>query len=207
MKLTYLSIAIASTLLTTNVHADAVWVQQVNGGEVRFYDWGYTGPQAQTAGEFTSNGTFDGATQIQHVVTTGPDGLTQDGSYTVLEDLTNAVTYADANMDSAVNFYKWGYTTTAGSTFNNMQIDADGDYHIARDDMSFGFYDTFEYNNVTTADPTVSVDTLIDFQPYALSDATGWCGSVMSSNPSALEAMAGQVTFDFAFDDFHPFLF
>ncbi len=42
--------------------------------------------------------------------------------------------------------------------------------------------------------------TNLAFQPYALSDASGWCGSVMASHPNATEPMAGQLTFDFAFD-------
>jgi len=37
-------------------------------------------------------------------------------------------------------------------------------------------------------------------QPYTLSAAKGWCGSVLASHPNAHEAMAGQVQFDFAFD-------
>lgn len=204
-----LSLLISAGLLSTSMSclADgAVWVTQVNGGEVRFYDWGYSGPQGQNAGQFGYDG-FDGAAQIQHVITTGPDGLTPDSPYTVQQDLTNAIDYADANMDSQTNFFGWGYTTTAGSTFNNMQIDADGDYYIARDDMDFAFYDTFDYKYEGTGTQTVAdgtIDTLIDFQPYALSDATGWCGSVDATNPSALDAMAGQVTFDFGFEAFFP---
>jgi hypothetical protein len=201
-----------SSMTCANAVADgAVWVQQANGGEIRFYDWGYAGPQGQTAAEFDYNG-FDSAAQIQHVVTTGPDRLTPDAPYTIETEFSVIPFFRDANMDSQVNFYKWGYTTVAGSTFNNMQIDADGDYFIARDDMSFNYYGVFDYQYDGAGDPnalpynaTEGVhDTLIGFQPYALSDATGWCGSVMASNPSALEAMAGQVTFDFGFEAFLP---
>lgn len=196
-----------------------VWVQQVNGGEVRFYDWGYSGPDGRLANSFDAVNGFNGATQIQHVVTTGPDGLTPDAPADIYEDLNYSTPYYDSNMDSAVNFYDWGYTTNAGSTFNNMQIDADGDYHIARDDMAFNWYGSFDYQYEGTAAPSADLlypgkvyngvadgtyDTNIGFQPYALSDAKGWCGSVTASNPGALEAMAGQVMFDFGFEAFLP---
>ena len=46
------------------------------------------------------------------------------------------------------HFYDWGYTSPAGSTFSNMQIDADGDYYIARNDMKFNYYGTFDYKYV-----------------------------------------------------------
>jgi len=105
-------------------------------------------------------------------------------------------------MDSQVNFYKWGYTTVAGSTFNNMQIDKNGNYYIQQQDMKFKFYDTFSYHDTTGVNPNETVDTGINFQPYAVSDAKGWCGSVLQSNPNGLEKMAGQVTFDFAMDVF-----
>ncbi|WJW75206.1 VPLPA-CTERM sorting domain-containing protein [Thiohalobacter sp. IOR34] len=193
--------------------APAVWVEPVAGGEIRFYDWGYSGPQGQTAAEFAYN-TFDGPRQIQHVVTTGPDRLTPDAPQLIREDLNYDTFYWDANMDSQVNFYDWGYTTVAGSTFNNMQIDADGDYYVARNDMQFAWYGSFDYQYA--GDPAVDPTSLyagtsdgvyatnIQFQPYALSDATGWCGSVTTSNPGSLEAMAGQVTFDFGFEAFLP---
>ena len=111
-------------------------------------------------------------------------------------------------MDAAVNFYQWGYTTNGGSTFNNMKIDKDGDYFVAQQDMTFQLYDSFTYKQEGTAaqpgDSGYVADgtyaTKIAFQPYVLSDAKGWCGSVMASNPGSLEAMAGQISFDFAFD-------
>jgi hypothetical protein len=64
--------------------------------------------------------------------------------------------------------------------------------------MNFGFYDKFLYKNGTN--PVQTIDTDLNFQPYAISDARGWCGSVLTSDPNSLEKMAGQVTFDFAFD-------
>lgn len=178
-----------------------VWVTPVQGGEIRFYDWGYTGPGGRLANDFSSIGGFDGPSQIQRVVTLDPDRLTPDAPNDINVDLTDASTFHGANMDGQVNFYRWGYTTVGGSTFNNMQIDADGDYLVKRSDMNFAFYDVFDYQG---PDGDQVFDTNIDFQPYALSDATGWCGSVQASNPSALEAMAGQVTFDFGFEAFFP---
>jgi len=196
-----------------------VWVQSTAGGEVRFYDWGYHGPNDRRANDFEAVNGFNGAAQVQHVVTTGPDGLTPDAPMDVYEDLNYETNYYEANMDSVTNFYDWAYTTRAGSTFSNMQIDADGDYYIAREDMSFNWFGDFDYTYEGTdaasadllypgkpyngvADGTYA--TNIGFQPYALSDAKGWCGSVTASNPSSLEAMAGQVTFDFGFEAFLP---
>ena len=75
----YNKIAIALSIIMTssNVMAGAptVWVKPIAGGEVLFYDWGYRGPQGQNAGEWESNGVFDGASQIQHVITTDADRL------------------------------------------------------------------------------------------------------------------------------------
>jgi hypothetical protein len=86
-----------------------------------------------------------------------------------------------------------------------MQIDRAGNYHIARQDMSFGYYDTFEYRDTTGVNPDQSFDTRINFKPYAVSDAKGWCGSVLTPNPGGLAQMAGQVTFDFAMDVYFDF--
>lgn len=196
----------ASSASNNALAADpAIWVSPIQGGEIRFYDWGYSGPNGRTAGDFDSINGFNGASQIQHVITTDPDGLTPDAPNTIYREFSSPADplYPNANMDAQVNFTNWGYTTVGGSTFHNMQIDADGDYLVKRQDMDFAFYDTFEYQQAGTS-TTTSVDTLIDFQPYALSDATGWCGSVTASNPGALEAMAGQVTFDFGFEAFFP---
>ncbi len=171
-------------------------------GTIRFNDWGYTGPTGVGAGDSQVGAGFDSSRigQVQHVVTTGPDWRTPDAAHNILPDLNADGAFPNASMDSTVNFYKWGYTTVAGSTFNNMQIDKAGNYHIARDDMSFQFYDTFQYHDTTGANPDQTYDSNINFKPYAISDAKGWCGSVLSANPSSLEFMAGQVTFDFAFD-------
>lgn len=108
-------------------------------------------------------------------------------------------------MDAGVNFYKWAYTTPAGGTFSNMMIDRAGNYFIAKTDMSFVKYDTFEYRDTTGTNPSASFDTRINFKPYTVSDARGWCGSVLTPDPNGLAQMAGQVTFDFAMDVYFDF--
>lgn len=141
------------------------------------------------------------------MVTHDPDWQTRDPGHDVLMDMAPAelmsydgITYTNASMDATVNFYAWAYTTTGGSRFNNMQIDQAGNYFVAKNDMDFQFYDSFQYHDVTGANPDSTRDTVVNFQPYAVSDALGWCGSVLTSDPNSLEVMAGQVTFDFAFD-------
>lgn len=182
-------------------HYDAA-TYQGSVGAITFDDWGYTGPASADAGTFQIGSGFDSGNigQIQHVVTQEPDWATPDAPHTVVGDLLNSPTYSNANMDGGVNFYKWGYTTPANSTFNNMQIDTAGNYYIARDDMSFGYYDLFEYRDTTGTNPDQTYDTKINFQPYTISDAMGWCGSTLVTDPNGVEQMAGQVTFDFAMD-------
>ncbi len=206
---------LVSLVITDAMAAPAIWVQPVPGGEVRLYDWGYEGPGARKANTFESINGFNGAAQLQRVITTGPDKLTPDAPQGIREDLGGSIIFRKSNMDSQTNFYKWGYTTVAGSVFSNMQIDADGDYFIARNDMNFAWYGVFDYT--WEGDPTVDPASLfngvpngiyptnVQFQPYALSDAKGWCGSVLTSNPASLEPMGGQVTFDFGFEAFLPF--
>jgi len=176
-------------------------------GSITFDDWGYTGPDGRDAGTFEATNGFGnnaldptgGIGQIQHVVTKDPDWITPDSSQTILEDgINNTGVFPDANMDATTNFYTWGYTTPGGSSFNNMQIDYDGDYHVAQSDMSFQFMSYLDHK-VGDADPVRS-NTHFAFQPYVLSDAKGWCGSVTGSHPNANEPMAGQLTFDIAFD-------
>jgi len=180
-------------------------------GTITFNDWGYVGPAGVTANDFQVGAGFDAANvgQIQSVVTVDADWLTPDpssvtgGVNSVKTDSAQqpyGVNYPlpNANMDGGVNFYEWAYTTPT-STFSNMQIDKAGNYFVAKDDMNFGYYERFNYT--TDGGATIEdVNTGIDFQPYAISDAKGWCGSTMVSDPNGLEQMAGQVTFDFAFD-------
>lgn len=185
------------------------------GATATFDDWGYTGPQGAGWNDFAvpGSGGFNSARvgQIQHVVTQTPDGLTRDTPMNLYQDLiapdSGASTYYDnANMDGQVNFYGWGYTTKYGSTFSNMKIDTAGNYNISRNDMHFAKYDQFSYQSTTGPNPNPdgTYGTGIKFQPYAISDAKGWCGSVLGSSADSLEKMAGQVTFDFAFDAKFP---
>ncbi len=168
--------------------------------------------------------------QIQHVVTLRPDYLTPDSPSNIVEDYSGPGSYPNANMDGSANFYQWGYTSPGyvrptsqtqveayrakdysssvdaygnkivGSQFNNMKIDLNGNYSVKKEDMQFGYYDNFTYKPSGTATAPIAYTQSINFQPYAVSDAIGWCGSVMASNPAALAPMAGQLKFDFAFD-------
>lgn len=106
--------------------------------------------------------------------------------------------YPNASMDGQTNFFKFGFTSPAGQKFLNMNVDKAGNYYIAKKDMQWKLYGQFLYHDVTGANPDKTVDTTISFQPYPVSDAKGWCGSVLISNPNAVDKMAGQVTFDFA---------
>lgn len=225
-------------IMFTSINASAgTWVKTYPGaadsggmiGTITFDDWGFVGPGGRLADEFDNrngfgNGTYDslGASycianpsdcdigQVQHVVTSGPDGLTPDLPAFIKGDVNIGGPYENANVDSTTTFYHWGYTTVAGSTFNNMLIDLDGDYRIAQGDMQFEFYNVLDYEQVIPAGSS-RVGSIADgqyinklgFQPYALTDAKGWCGSITASHPNAHEAMAGQVTFDVAFDVYY----
>lgn len=175
-------------------------------GTITFDDWGYKGPAlggyTVGANDFQVGSGFDSGRigQVQHVITKLPDYKTPDPGSNLVGDNGDPSVFNNANMDGGVNFYKWGYTTPESSTFSNMLIDKAGNYHIAKRDMSFGYYDKFEYRDKTGANPSQSFDTRINFKPYAVSDAKGWCGSVLTPNPGGLAQMAGQVTFDFAMD-------
>ena len=216
-----LAVILAGISVST-AEAGTLWTKNIDPatyggayGTITFDDWGYTGPGGRTAQDFAPlNGGFGEVGQIQHVVTRDADWNTPDAPYDVIQDVRISPVYRNANMDGNVNFYKWGYTTVGGSRFSNMMIDKDGDYFIAKDDMNFEFYDLFRYrqvgNTYQPGDPDYVPDgeymTNLAFQPYALSDAEGWCGSVLASNPGALEPMAGQVQFDFAFDVYTQYI-
>ena len=210
-----LTLAIGVAMNTVPVNA-TVYVKTIdadtygNVGTITFDDWGFVGPNGRTALDFEPHNGFnaDSIGQRQHVVTRDPDLLTPDAVYDHRPDVTGGAWFGGSNMDAAVNFYKWAYTTKGGSTFNNMLVDTDGDYFIAQEDMNFLLYDTYEHSGTLPEDHRrYQLDgtyyTNIAFQPYVLSDAKGWCGSVMATNPGALEPMAGQITFDFAFDVYH----
>jgi len=205
-----IALAVASILgAASGMAAAADWVTTIDAGTylgstgtITFNDWGYAGPAGVGANDFQVGSGFDSSNigQIQHVITKDPDWATADAPHQVYGDLSNAPSFSNANMDGGVNFYKWGYTTPVNSTFSNMQIDTAGNYHIAQNDMSFGLYDTFLYRDTTGTNPDQTFDTRINFQPYTVSDARGWCGSTLVTDPNGLEQMAGQVTFDFAMD-------
>ena len=194
-----------------------VWVTPMVGGEIRFDDWGYTGPGGRGAEDFSPlSGGFGGPAegndadpnggigQIQTVLTLFPDFLTPDDPTNAIGDLTGVPSFTNANADAVVNFYDWAYTTEGGSTFASMQIDYEGDYFIKLQDMNFVLHDTFFYRDTTGTNPDQDFDTNINFKPWAISDAKGWCGSVLASHPLALEPMAGQVMFDVVFETFLP---
>jgi hypothetical protein len=196
--------AIAATPATWTTAIDAATYR--SSGTIVFNDHGYEGPAGVGANDFQVGSGFDVSRigQIQTVVTKDPDGLTTDAPKLVYGDLgipnPDGLQYPRANMDGQVNFYQWGYTTVGGSTFKDMKIDTAGNYFVAKNDMAFKYYDTFEYKDTAGIRADETRDTRLNFQPYAVSDARGWCGSVLASRPDAVERMAGQVTFDFAFD-------
>lgn len=180
-----------------------------NAATVTFNNWGYVGPTGVGVNDFQVGGGFNPSQigQRQNVSTLDPNWQTSDPYMSVVKDPNPPymlgyppVTHANASMDAAVNFYAWSYTTVGGSTFTDMTIDKAGNYFVAKENMSFQFYDLFQYRDETGANPDSTYDTAINFKPYAISDARGWCGSVLTSDPNALEQMAGQVTFDVVFD-------
>lgn len=200
-------VLLASALITSPVFA-GTWTTTIGAatygstGTITFNDNGYTGPTGVGANDFQVGSGFNAGNigQIQNVVTKPADGLTPDVPQGVVQDLGGPGVYSNANMDTQVQFYKWGYTTTdtaaTASHFNSMEIDKAGNYYVPKASMQFGYYNTFNYNNGTTTTP---VNTNLNFQPLAISDAKGWCGSVLAPDPNAVQAMGGQVTFDFAF--------
>lgn len=183
-----------------------------NTATVTFNNWGYTGPTGVGVNDFQVGAGFNSSQigQRQTVTTLDPNWLTSDPVKTVIKDgvapgtQTAKQTFTDASMDATVNFYAWAYTTVGGSTFTNMEIDKAGNYSVAKNNMSFQFYDIYKYHDGNGAtnglNPDSTFNTSINFKPYAVSAARGWCGSVLTSSPTSLEQMAGQVTFDFAFD-------
>lgn len=227
--------ASGSSYATSTAWVDGKLVRTFDGtthggvtGTIILDDWGFVGPAGRLADNFEPvNGGFGNANfnpaditncvadpascdigQMQHVVTNGPDGITQDPPHDILGDfLSPNGPYPQANVDSLTTFFKWGYTTVAGSTFTNMLIDYDGDYHVPQKDMTFEWFNPISYVQLvppggvrvgSVADGTYN--NKLAFQAYPLSDGKGWCGSVLAAHPNAHEAMAGQITFDVAFD-------
>lgn len=223
-------------MVFSNISYADLWVKNFNGsaeyaglnGAITLNDWGFIGPQGRLADSFEpyggvfGNGKYDsmGAAfciadpaacdigQMQHVITSGPDGITPDAPRLILDDFSpNTGDFENANVDSLTTFYFWGYTSKAGSTFDHMLIDLNGNYRIAQNDMNFEFYNAIDYKQVIP-DGGTPIGSVLDgtyynslgFQPYAVSDAKGWCGSIMASHPNALEPMAGQVMFGLIMD-------
>lgn len=217
-----LSLLVTALLVTPAFASAAVydsntgkWITTIDAGTykgasgtITFDDNGYTGPTGVGVNDFQVGSGFDALRvgQVQRVVTTGPDWITPDSAASIDGDWGGG-TFITPNMDSQVNFFTWGYTTTAGSTFNNMNIDKAGNYFIAKEDMAFQKYDTFEYRDVSSVNPDFTYNSQINFRPYAISDASGWCGSVLADQPDSLERMAGQVGFDFAIDVKAPVIY
>lgn len=197
-----------------------------SSGTIKFNDWGYKGPTGVGANDFEVGTGFNSSRigQIQHVESVLPDWKTPDpayttwgdnlvtlssgtgslelnvGSYSILKTfgIPGLQTYPNASMDGQTNFFRFGFTSPAGQKFLNMQIDKAGNYHVAKADMQWKLYGQFLYHDVTGKNPDKTVNTTISFQPYPISDAKGWCGSTLISNPNTVDRMAGQVTFDFA---------
>ncbi|NOZ38106.1 MAG: hypothetical protein GXP11_08595, partial [Gammaproteobacteria bacterium] len=172
-------------------------------GSITFNDWGYSGPGGRLANDYAPlNGGFGGIKegnaldpsggvgQRQRVVTRSPDWRTPDAPQKFGDDFGGPNDFSNANSDTGVNFYQWGYSSPGGSTFNNMQIDYDGDYLVKQNDMRFEFYNYFDYKQELdpatgtkiSSTPDGRYYTSLAFQPYTLSDATGWCGSVMAQH-------------------------
>jgi len=185
-------------------------------GTITLDDWGYSGPNGRDASSFDPVNGFSsnpldpagGIGQLQHVITNDADWISPDTPTLTTNDgiFAGSIIYPNGNMDATTNFFQWGYTTPGGGTFNNMKIDYDGDYFIDRTDMTFKFMNYFDYKvEDGSGAPIQRVSTNFAFQPYALSNAKGWCGSVLASHPNAIEPMAGQLTFDVAFDVYFQF--
>jgi hypothetical protein len=177
----------------------------IDGPIGTFDDWGFPESAGREAFNFDHINGFGPITLIQNEATQLPDGATQDPPHTVfgdfLDEFGNPLLdpfFPNANMDSSVNLFLFGYTDAGGSTFSNHQVDGDGDHLIPKANMSFNEYDLFLYRDVNGANPDQDFDTFINFEPFAMSDAGGWC--VFQTHPVAAgEPMAGQVEFDFGF--------
>lgn len=174
-------------------------------GTIKFNDWSYTGPQGAGANDFSvpGSGGFDPSNigQKQTVVSVPPDWLTADPPQDILGD-DIVTTYKNASMDGQTNLFRFAFTTPPNSKFIDMRIDRKGNYFVPKANMQWGFYGKFLYRDESGQNPDQTVNTNISFQPYPLSDAVGWCGSTLISDPNGVEKMAGQVTFDFAFDGY-----
>lgn len=192
---------------------DGTWVLPIDPqtyggarGSVTFYDEGYRGPGGASVNDFQVGGGYDPSRPsfTQDVVVIEQDWQTRDPATTVWSDdllgFGRSPTSAlrDGNMDGQVNLGSFGWTTPPGTQFAAMQIDRAGNYFVARKDMRWGFFDQYRYK--PAGGDARTIDTNFNFQPYPLSDAYGFCGSVLTLQPRALQRQSGQLVFDMAFD-------
>lgn len=171
-------------------------------GTVTFYDDGYRGPGGASVNDFEIRKGYDPSKPAfsQNVEVVERDLLTTDPASSPISDGSpSGPMFSDANMDGSVNLGPFGWTTPPGTRFMSMKIDSSGNYFVKQSDMQWGFFDSFDYQRKDGGGATTA-DTQFNFQPYPLSDAYGWCGSVLASMPEAVERQAGQLVFDVAFD-------
>lgn len=119
--------------------------------------------------------------------------------------------YIDKNGNYFVNRrdMNWGFfntfiyhDTSASGNDGSTQLGVDSSTQLSVNLLGTA---TLDASSDTTLTASVGgadekVTTQLQFQPYAISDATGWCGSVLASHPAALEKMSGQLKFGVAFD-------
>ena len=211
--------AFAATPTDHYKYYDYATYSTVNNSYLRFNDWGYKGPTGVGANDFTVTSTVTGITgfdatrigQEQNVRTLPADGLTRDPRTDLSHDFAYTNFFRNASQDGVIQFTDWGYSMPE-SYFNNMQIDTAGNYHVPKSGMDFGFVDLFHYDGDGINDEFIGTpiegvfpldgtyDTGINFQPYGISDGKGWCGSVLADDAGGNAIMAGQITFDVAFD-------
>ncbi|MDH5644780.1 MAG: VPLPA-CTERM sorting domain-containing protein [Candidatus Heimdallarchaeota archaeon] len=208
-------LAIAATPTDYYKYYDTATYGTINNSYLKFNDWGYKGPTGVGANDFVVTSTVTGITgfdatrigQEQNVRTLPADGLTPDARYNISSEYSYGDDYRNASMDNVITFDGWGYSMPE-SYFNNMQIDRAGNYYVPKSGMDFGFVDMFNYEDDGANVPLEPYgypqagahDTIINFQPYGISDGKGWCGSVLASGAGETAIMAGQITFDIVFD-------
>jgi len=181
------------------------YVRNWDNGSLSFNNLGYA-PGGRTPNDFSQGFDPGNLHYRQDVYTVPADGITPDNiansapSTLMRDDFSNpGYQYTNASLDGQVQFGPFGYTSPAGSHFG-LSVDHDGNYYARRQDMTFGYYDFFHYTDTTGTNPDDMYSTKYSFQPRAMSDGYGWCGSEYTSDPFGSEAMGGQLQFDFGFD-------
>lgn len=175
---------------------DSYRLGQVQSVESRLPDWITSDPAQTVWGDNLVTLSPLGASGSVGL-TVGNSGVNWTSNLAVYGGL-GMTTYPNASMDGQTNFFKFAYTSPPGQKFLNMQIDKAGNYFVAKKDMQWKLYAQFLYHDVSQTNPDKTINTTISFQPYPISNAKGWCGSTLLSNPNAVDRMAGQVVFDFA---------